>query len=387
MVKKFARPELAWLLEEEEPGPVKRPSVQIKPPAQPPKKKQKPEKETIKISPKDKVARPELAWLSEEEKEMPLERIEPKPTIVKSVPDATKIKSNPLKEFLPELQYINSDTMFIRGYRKKKAKAPKLSVILPLYNTKYIGWLAFESLCRQEDASFPWELVVAEETQDKHNPIGWEEIENKYVDRLQAAGCISVVYLALPSWVPLSVKLNKLIENCDKDSRVLARQAGDMYSPATRLTRHFNIIYNKRKDWVVQPKTILYRIKDAEQMICTSDATKDHFGGDSCFNTLSMDLARSILPLAPKKISVDRKFFTECKKVKKLDYYINDDDSWLYGFNTHGFGNLSPHNLRDEYYTKVDTGGRWYSCPIDIRHYIPYEITEKLEESRKYLAD
>ncbi len=40
---------------------------------------------------------------------------------------------------------------------------PLLTVALPVWNGSRIAWLAMESLCRQEEIDFWWELVICEE--------------------------------------------------------------------------------------------------------------------------------------------------------------------------------------------------------------------------------
>jgi len=36
----------------------------------------------------------------------------------------------------------------------------ELSVGLPFFRSKYIGWAALESLCLQENINFEWELII-----------------------------------------------------------------------------------------------------------------------------------------------------------------------------------------------------------------------------------
>ena len=39
----------------------------------------------------------------------------------------------------------------------------EFSVRMPMFRSKYIAWLALESLCRQKGVNFEWELITAEE--------------------------------------------------------------------------------------------------------------------------------------------------------------------------------------------------------------------------------
>jgi hypothetical protein len=80
-----------------------------------------------------------------------------------------------------------------------------------MFRSKYIGWLPLESLCRQEDVDFEWELIIAEEENDES--FGFENIKN-YTDRLKASGCIKIEYLGLKKWIPLSRKY-KLLADID----------------------------------------------------------------------------------------------------------------------------------------------------------------------------
>ena len=79
----------------------------------------------------------------------------------------------------------------------------KLSVALPVFNSKRIAWLAMEGLCRQENINFEWELVIAEEQ-------GPEKFGSKaflsYEGRLREVGCVRVRYIKLIKWIPLKQK-------------------------------------------------------------------------------------------------------------------------------------------------------------------------------------
>ena len=82
----------------------------------------------------------------------------------------------------------------------------ELSIALPMYRSENIAWLVFESLARQKDIDFSWELLVAEETEQAFGP----DSIKKYADRLQQIGCNRIEYYSLNSWVPLSQKWHHL---------------------------------------------------------------------------------------------------------------------------------------------------------------------------------
>lgn len=55
-----------------------------------------------------------------------------------------------------------------------------LTCALPMYRAKDIGWLGLESLCRQEDIDFAWELIIMEEEQEcfgKANVLAYSSYE------------------------------------------------------------------------------------------------------------------------------------------------------------------------------------------------------------------
>lgn len=109
-----------------------------------------------------------------------------------------------------------------------------ISVGMPLYRSRDIAWLAMESLCAQS-APPEWELLVME---DVGHEFGREAIE-AYKGRLN--NCRRVVYLASPSWLPLSMKWQILAQIADPRSVWFALQAGDCYSYPGRLRNLANV--------------------------------------------------------------------------------------------------------------------------------------------------
>jgi len=89
-----------------------------------------------------------------------------------------------------------------------------LTVALPMYRSKKIGWLALESLCRQVDAP-EWELLICEEQEPEM--FGMEEL-TKYKESLGYAECTRITYIVLQWWVPLSQKWKILAVNADSYS-------------------------------------------------------------------------------------------------------------------------------------------------------------------------
>ena len=245
-------------------------------------------------------------------------------------------------------------------------------MVLPLFRAKNIAWLPLEGLVRQKGVDFLWELIVAEEVENTHEPFGFKSIK-KYSNLLHDVKCARITYLGLNEWIPLGKKLSMMIRECDDNSLVLARQAADMYPPPTRLVRQYKI-FKERPDihWVMQPKTIMYRIEDERTALIVTQTGR----GDGCFNSIRMSLAKSIKPLS-RKIVVDGEFIQGCHEVigGDINFYINDDDSWKYGLNTHGMNNLSVDGYRDKQFDNLysndsrNTSGRWFPDPGECAHW------------------
>jgi hypothetical protein len=104
-----------------------------------------------------------------------------------------------------------------------------ITVALPTWESKNIIWLQLESLCRQE-TQYTWELIVCEE--QTPNMTG-EDFLFSYKERLNKAGCVNVIYLALEEWIPLSQKWVTIAHYSKGDSFILA--ASDNYSSPDRL--------------------------------------------------------------------------------------------------------------------------------------------------------
>ena len=66
-----------------------------------------------------------------------------------------------------------------------------------------------------------------------------------------------------------------------------------------------------------------------------------------------------------------------------LVHVIDDSDNWKYGFNTHGFNNISHSRGR-----KIDQlTNRFKKCSVDLSETIPKEVLNKLEMSRSHLSE
>lgn len=93
----------------------------------------------------------------------------------------------------------------------------KLTVALPVYNSKSIAWLAMESLCNQKGIDFDWEIVIAEENVSTPNGVKvyrhsvYVGYENMLTDNLKALKFF-------PGYVQSLVKLED-VSGADKPYR------------------------------------------------------------------------------------------------------------------------------------------------------------------------
>ena len=143
------------------------------------------------------------------------------------------------------------------------------SVCLPMFRAKYIAWLAFESLCRQKDVEFDWELIIAEEQTEE--VFGRKNVFD-YEDRLKQVGCHRIHYIPLQKWIPLAKKECLLFNNCSEESKYMRTQAADCYSSPHILAESYKILRNNPKiDWFeCKPYIIFYDIETGTAKMVSS---------------------------------------------------------------------------------------------------------------------
>lgn len=257
-----------------------------------------------------------------------------------------------------------------------------ISVILPMFRAKHIGWLPLESLCRQQEVNFEWELIIAEEVTKKYDPMGEKKIIQEYQDRLKLVGCNYIKYIGLGDWIPLGKKMSMLMANTS--SEIIVPNAADYYSSPRRLTSAYKIFKETNPDWVLTTKVIYYNIADGRIILHDTDycKRKDDVSGRS----MKASLLREVFP-KPDKIKktkgVDSFMFKSSKNYrqkqgKKLHICFDRSDNWKYCFNTNGINNISNRSPRFE---KISYPYRL--CPIKLKETIPPEILSKLASCRK----
>lgn len=250
---------------------------------------------------------------------------------------------------------------------------PSLSVLMPLYKAKHIGWVAFESLCRQELISFNWELVIIEENFDES--MGLDTILN-YGSRLKKVGCCNIVYLTINKWIPLSVKWYYLGKLSNRNSNVICFHSADGYSAPERLMSQYEVLSKGQYNWYKLAGNIVYDIESDKHV-------KFHSTEPTRKDTHSRATIRSVLdrlPLASIRTSVDGwmhnvLFPEDCN----LTSYLDTSDIWKRTINVNGLNTIS-FKRSNRILNPVPP---LYGCCDQIENHIPNDISTEI---KKYVS-
>jgi len=220
----------------------------------------------------------------------------------------------------------------------------EITVGLPMYRSRYIGWLALESLCRQKDVNFDWELLIMEE---KDDALGLDVIR-QYIPRLKENRCVRLEYYSLEEWVPLSYKWKELADK-SSDSSGFLLQAADCYSQPHRLRETYDLFKRDQDpDWVQSKKGFFYDIGSDSTVVfnhdlCMVSTLQGHKSHPCSLNmAVKTSLLKKIEHHAVKK-SVDSFLFRRLSELKgsPLEVGWNLSENWRYGVDTHGLNNIS----------------------------------------------
>jgi len=250
----------------------------------------------------------------------------------------------------------------------------ELSVLLPLYNSKNIAWLALESLCRQKDIKFKWELVCAEE-QDL-NPVTKKEIFN-YEKRLEEVNCVNINYIEVKR-INLSDKIKLLANNTSDSSYICVFQAGDAFSQPYRLSQSYDFIKNKGFEWVSSQLGPFYDIKTKKVYLYDRRENPSPRGLNMATRT---EYVKKLPDHGPYR-GIDKWIVSNIEKVlnRNLKYVYNTSDYWKYGFDSHGINTISGRAKKFE--TRPDI----YNGTINLHEYIDADIMNRISECDKYIT-
>jgi len=244
----------------------------------------------------------------------------------------------------------------------------ELTVALPMYRSKEIGWLAFEGLIRQENINFEWEIIVIEEkTEDAFKADNCM----KYFECLNKIGCTRLEYQVIDNWIPLSKKWLEIAKIASNTSKYFLLQASDCYPHPTRLSETYKMM-ESGVEWYNERDGIFYDLKtgDYAKFIAAKEKT---CGLNMCTKT---EFINQIKTKNYPDHFIDGWLQNQILKVKKdLKIYFNRSDNWHRGFDTTGQNNITPRADRIK-----NKENQFNHITFDFKKEIPKEIIDRLRE-------
>jgi len=258
----------------------------------------------------------------------------------------------------------------------------ELSVVIPMFRSKFIGWLPFESLIRQTDISFEWELVIAEENREEYYPFGERKIL-EYENKLKELGCMKIKYIELKKWITLAEKIYLLKENCNKETKIFVWNSADYFSAPKRLITHYKTFKEHAPHLILPKKAIYYDISNECVALHDPWETKHRRKDDVIGKAWDYNIIKS-LPEIKRRAGVDGFLFRECKNItgkRNFKIFYDESDNWKYALSTQGLNNIS---FQRSYRIKK-LQRPFCRCPINIEETIPQDILEKLKNCKNFI--
>lgn len=263
----------------------------------------------------------------------------------------------------------------------------ELTVALPIYKNRDIAWLALESLCRQKDIDFEWELIVAEEQEEE---FGKKNVK-KYSKRLHKVGCSNVKYVPLYKKVKPIIKRKLTAKHMSGSSKVYLFQGSDDYSQPYRLAETYNAVVKQDYDYVSYLEGVFYDF--INDYIAKFDKRYSDVKGVGLNASIRAEFIKLILSDNPKKKRGVLSFIVgKAKKYCKnnnrqfTNKYI-DTKHWCEGLCTNGFNTINkdrrPNWMRDRtprksFFTDLD---------LTLDDILPFDIASELKKCKKYFRN
>lgn len=252
---------------------------------------------------------------------------------------------------------------------------PELSVVIPYFRAEHIGWIPFESLARQEDVSFEWELIIIEE--DFESPFGFNNMK-PYFNRLAAVGCVRLKYISINEWMPLSAKWYYLYQGIDQHSKIVACNSADIYMSPNRLSRQYEVLKGGQFNWFKLSGNIVYDIGlDVHVMLKSINKNRP----DTCCRAFSAELAKQ-LPLVAVKKSVDGWSYNTLSKYG-IKFYYDESDLWIKTVNINGLNNISLSRQR----RIKNVTHPFKECKTPLPEHMPTEVIRRLRKCSEHLNE
>jgi len=243
-----------------------------------------------------------------------------------------------------------------------------ICVALPMYRSRYNGWIALESLVRQRNVPCNWELVVAEEVIDCFG----EKAVRSYASKLKAVGCASIKYISLDKRIPLSMKWVLIARN--STSKYFLLQAVDCFSQPSRLKETYQIFEKNSPDWIRSPKGYFYDMSTDKVYLFDQGRFASHPGG---LNMATKTDYMRRLPKVTKFRSIDRWIYSSISLlIGNVNISENSSENWKYGVDVNGMNRISRRSLRMENEEKG-----FSKTAVKINEILDQGIINRLKES------
>lgn len=213
-----------------------------------------------------------------------------------------------------------------------------MSVALPIFNSDKIIWLALDSLCKQKNVKFKWELIVCEEFDN--NQVGFDYFK-QYFEKLKDVGCYSFKYIQLTNRISLAKKWQIIGDNLNKDSMCFILKAADCYSPSFRLYDSYQYIIEDNYDWLDFKKGYFYSFISKRMFLY------DYDGKTNLNMAFKSEYAKNI-PDTNLTKGIDGFLYDHCMNNNNEFKCYHNDILYMDSLDTHGFNNISL--LRENYF-------------------------------------
>jgi hypothetical protein len=266
---------------------------------------------------------------------------------------------------------------------KKKDKI-ELTVALPIKSSKKIIWLALESLRRQINITFFWELII------------WDDGESS-LDALKIftgkfPNCLRVVYryihtqqnkpfLLIDKWIGMA-------GDASLTSKIFVLHAADCYSPPKRLFVHYEHFKHEHCFFSTQTKGLFFNLITKKHIFYAPFQSKKEIKNKKSSSHLNMALLledMKSIESSDKKRGIDGyilKNIIKKRNIKQEDmsnhifhYESVDPEGWKNGVDTDGANHLSIYRRR--FYNSIDLHPGEYFIVPNRRKEIGYDKIEK----------
>jgi len=253
------------------------------------------------------------------------------------------IKNNQIIRNKPFININKKETNMNNQFEIGDNKDIKLTVALPIWNSKRICWLAIEGLKNQIKPDFNWELIICEE---KHKEqIGSQYFLNEFKN-LQKVNCNHIKYIELKDKILLAQKWRVIVDNSNKDSLVFILQAADCYSNKERLKVSYQKLINENYDWYDVVKGYFYHIQ-RKNLIQYNTLNK--IASTNLNMALKTKYIRT-LPDTDKTSSIDHFIYDHIGKLNPKIKVYHDTNDYI-SLDTHGMNNIS--KKRDRFFQNI----------------------------------